>query len=81
MMHINYVLDFTRAPVERWCYMKILKVVELHSDTEWVLKVNNNIFGQWQTEKLWNKFLVGKLISLLSGIRQSNIYGCMFYLG
>ena len=32
-MQIDYVLDFTQAPVESKCYIKIPKGIALHSDT------------------------------------------------
>ena len=38
--------------------MKIQKCIEVHSDTEWLLKVKKNIYGQWQAGRVWNKFLL-----------------------
>ena len=59
--------------------MKITKGIEVHSDTDWVLNVKNNIHKQRQAGRLWNKFLVGKLTSSADGFRQSKIDECVFY--
>ena len=63
-IQINSILDFPLAPFERKCYMKIPKGIEIHSDTEWVLKVNQNIYRQHQEGRVLNDFLVGKLASM-----------------
>ena len=61
--------------------MNIQKVIEVQSDTKWVLKVNNNIYGKRQTGRVWNKFLVEKLISSSFRFRQRKIDECTFYRG
>ena len=72
-MHIDYVLNFPWAPVNRGCYFNIQKVIEVQSDTKWVLKVKKNIYGQRQAGRVWNKFIVGKLTSSAVGLRQIKI--------
>ena len=57
-MQLDYVLYFTQAPFERECYMNIPQVIKVNNDNEWVLKVNNNIYGQLQTDRSQNKFLM-----------------------
>ena len=47
-MHLNCMLNFTQAPVERDCYTNTPKFIELHSDTKWVLNSKNNIYGKCQ---------------------------------
>ena len=42
-MHIDYVLPLPQAPVDRECYLNISKVVEVQSDTEWLLKVKKSL--------------------------------------
>ena len=49
------------------------KGVELHSDTEWVIKRNKNIYGQSQAGRILNKFLVEKLTSSEVGFRRNKI--------
>ena len=61
--------------------MNIQKVIEVQSDTKWVLKVNNNIYGKRQTCRVWNKFLVEKLNNPEVGFRKSKIYECVLYRG
>ena len=38
--------------------MNIPKGLEVKSDTEWVLKVKNNMYRNCQEGRVWNKFLV-----------------------
>ena len=80
-MHIDYILAFTQAPVYIECYMKIPKVIELQSDTNWVLKAKKNIYGQRQIGRVWNELLVGKITSSSVRFRQSNIDECVLYQG
>ena len=55
MMQIDYMLTFTQAPVERECYMKISKGIELQSDTKWVLNTKKNIYRQCKAGRVLNK--------------------------
>ena len=52
------MLYFTQAPIDRECYMKIQKIMDVHSDTEWVIKSNKNIYKHCQENRVWNKLLV-----------------------
>ena len=61
--------------------MKITTVIELQSDTKWVIKAKNNIYGQPQAGRVWNKFLVEKLNNPEVGFRKSKIYECVLYRG
>ena len=61
--------------------MKITKSVEAQSDTKWALKVNKNIYRQFQAGKIWNTLLVETLTSSAFGFRQSKIDKCVFYHG
>ena len=54
-MQLGYVLVFPQAPVERECYMNILKGIEVNSDTKWVIKVNNNICRKHQAGRVREK--------------------------
>ena len=77
-MQLNYMLDFTQEPVERECYMNITKGIEVKSDTEWVLNVKKNIYGQSQADRVWNKFIVEKLTSSSVGFSPSKVDECVF---
>ena len=61
--------------------MKISKVIKVQSDTGWLLKVNNNIYGERQAGIIWNKSLMEKLTSSAVKFRQSSTNECMFYRG
>ena len=61
--------------------MKIPKGIELQSDSEWVLKVKNNVYWQLQKSRVWNKFLGEKPTSSAVGFRQRKVDECMFYRG
>ena len=63
MTKIDYVLSFTKAPVERECYMNTPNGIGVHSDTEWVIKSKKNISGKCHAGKVWNKFLVERYTS------------------
>jgi hypothetical protein len=70
---IDFVQAFAQAPVERTLYMKIPSGVELEDDSDprdYVLMIHRNIYGQKQAGRVWNKFLVDKLINDL-GFKQS----------
>ncbi|KAI2496051.1 hypothetical protein MHU86_18472 [Fragilaria crotonensis] len=80
---IDFVQAFAQAPVERTLYMKIPSGVELEDDSDpraYVLMIHRNIYGQKQAGRVWNKFLVDKLINDL-GFKQSKVDECVFYRG
>jgi hypothetical protein len=47
---------------------------------DYVLKLHCNIYGQKQAGRVWNQFLVSKLVKEL-GFRQSTVDECVFYRG
>ena len=55
---LDYVLAFPQAPAERELYMKIPKGIQVDSSTEYVLKVEQNLYGQKQAGRVWNQHLV-----------------------
>ena len=55
---LDYVLAFPQAPAERELYMKIPKGIQVNSSTEYVLKVERNLYGQRQAGRVWNQHLV-----------------------
>ena len=82
---LDFVLAFTQAPVEiDNLYMKIPRgfhVPNATSDTDYLLKVEKNIYGQKQAGRVWNKHLVSKLTSKQVGFTQSQVDECVFYKG
>ncbi|KAI2490692.1 hypothetical protein MHU86_23876 [Fragilaria crotonensis] len=60
--------DETYAPVASWnstLYMKVPAGMELEDDSnpnDFVLKIHRNIYGQKQAGRVWNQYLVRKLV-------------------
>ena len=79
---IDYVLAFPQAPVEKDIYMKVPKGFRItgKDPTNYVLKLNQNVYGQKQAGRVWNKFLEQKLIKQV-GFKQSEIDECVYYKG
>ena len=77
---LDYVLAFPQAPAERELYMKIPKGIQVNSSTEYVLKVERNLYGQKQAGRVWNQHLVRRLVERV-GFRQSVFDDCVFYKG
>ena len=79
---IDYVLAFPQAPVERDIYMEIPKGFEVEGANrkDYVLKIHRNIYGQKQAGRVWNKYLVDKLVNKV-GFTQSKVDECVFYKG
>ena len=61
--------------------MKTQKSIELHIESDLVLKINNNIYMQRQAGRVWNKFLMEKLISSAVVFRQRKVDKCVLYQG
>ena len=68
--------------MERDLYMDIPKGLKIEGgkSDDYVLKINRNIYGQKQAGRVWNKYLVNKLVNEL-GFVQSKIDECLFYRG
>jgi hypothetical protein len=82
-VQIDYVLAFSQAPVEKDLYMKIPTGFELDfpgKPTDYVLKLHRNVYGQKQAGRVWNKFLVDKLVNKV-GFVQSEVDECIFFKG
>ena len=78
---LDYKLAFPQAPIERELFMKISKgyVIDEGNTDDYVLQLNNNMYGQKQAGRVWNKFLIKKLTSV--GFTQSKYDECVFYRG
>jgi Reverse transcriptase (RNA-dependent DNA polymerase) len=80
---IDFVQAFAQAPIEKTLYMKIPAGVDLEDGSDprdYVLKIHRNIYGQKQAGRVWNRYLVNKLVKEL-GFRQSKVDECVFYRG
>jgi hypothetical protein len=79
---IDYVLAFPQAPVERDIYMKIPKGFEIDEGNtdDYVLRLHRNVYGQKQAGRVWNQYLVDKLVNEV-GFTQSKVDACVFYRG
>jgi hypothetical protein len=63
--------------------MKVPSGVELEDGSDprkYVLQIHRNIYGQKQAGRVWNKYLVTKLVKEL-GFKQSKVDECVFYRG
>ena len=78
---IDFVQAFPQAPVERELFMKIPAGVKLKKgkNSEYVLKIHKNIYGQKQAGRVWFEYLTKKLFAI--GFKQSKHDACLFYRG
>ena len=76
---IDYVLAFPQAEVECEMYMKLPKGFEVDKDGDYVLRLNKNLYGMKQAGRVWNKYLVERLLRI--GFKQSEHDECLFYRG
>jgi hypothetical protein len=80
---VDFVQAFAQAPVEKTLNMKIPAGMELmdgSNPNDHVLKIHRNIYGQKQAGRVWNQYLVRKLVKDL-GFQQSAEDECVFYRG
>ena len=79
---LDYVAAFPQAPIERELYMKVPRGVEVEggNSEDHVLKLHKNTYGQKNAGRVWNQYLVKKLITEV-GFRQSKVDECVFYHG
>ena len=78
---IDFVQAYPQAPVEREVYMKIPKGFDVADGNtkDYVLKLRKNVYGQVQAGRVWNKYLVDKLVGI--GFVQTKADECVFYRG
>eukprot|EP00978_Attheya_sp_CCMP212_P026333 scaffold86388_cov51-Attheya_sp.AAC.1 len=62
--------------------MKIPKGFELNdgNSDDYVLQLHRNVYGQKQAGRVWNHYLVNKLVNELK-FKKSEIDECVFYRG
>ena len=81
---IDYVQAYPQAPIDRPMYMNIPPEFVIPDHPEYnnkdhALEVLRNIYGQKQSGRVWNKYLVRRLNSL--GFTKSKYDPCLFYRG
>jgi hypothetical protein len=81
-IQLDYVAAFPQAPVEKDLYMSIPRGFEMEGAAkgEYVLQLKRNLYGQKQAGRVWNAYLVDKLINKLK-FTQSKADECVFYRG
>ena len=79
---LDYVGAYPQAPIDTELYLKIPQGFEVESGTpdDYVLKLHKNVYGGKASGRIWNKYLVKKLINEL-GFQQSKVDECVFYKG
>ncbi len=78
---IDFVQAFAQAPVEKTLYMRIPAGVEIEGGAnpkDYALQSHCNIYGQKQAGRVWNQYLVKKLVKEL-GFKRSKVDKCVFY--
>jgi hypothetical protein len=75
----DFVMAYPQAPIETDIYMELPQGIQTkHGNSkDHVLKLEKNIYSQKQAGRIWNSFLVDKLMSL--GFTPSLIDNCVFF--
>ena len=81
MRQVDFVMAYPQAPIEMDMYMELPPGIHttLGDSKDYVLMLVNNLYGQKQAGRVWNQYLVDKLLSI--GFVQSLIDECVFYRG
>ena len=81
LRQVDFVMAYPQAPIETDIYMELPQGIQTKTGNskDHVLKLLKNIYGQKQAGRVWNSFLVDKLISL--GYTASLIDDCVFFRG
>jgi hypothetical protein len=76
---VDLVLAYPQAPIEFDMYMNLHKVIQMAngSRSTHVLKLLNNLYGQKQAGRVWNKHLTSGLVKI--GFVQLKVDECVFY--
>jgi hypothetical protein len=76
---VDFVMAYPQTPIEMDIYMELAQGIQTaHGNSkDHMLKLETNIYGQKQAGRVWNLFLVEKLLSI--GLTTSLIDDCMFF--
>jgi Reverse transcriptase (RNA-dependent DNA polymerase) len=69
---LDFVQAYPEAPVETELYVEAPIGCKIGENKEYVLKLNNNIYGQKQAGKVWNDFLIEGLTNKLGFTQSKN---------
>ena len=80
LRQIDFVQAYPQAPIETDMYMELPQGIETRhgNSKDFVLKLVSNLYGQKQAGRVWNGYLVNKLINDC-GFEVSTIDECVFY--
>jgi hypothetical protein len=78
LRQVDFVMAYPQAPIKMNIYMELPQGIQTaHGNSkDHVLKLEKNIYGQKQAGRIWNSFLVDKLMSL--GFTPSLLDDCVF---
>ena len=81
MRQVDFVMAYPQAPIEMDMYMDLPPGIHttLGDSKDYCLLLLNNLYGQKQAGRVWNQYLVDKLLSI--GFTQSLVDECVFYRG
>ncbi len=76
---VDFVMAYPQAPIKMDIYMELPQGIQTaHGNSkDHMLKLEKNIYGQKQASRVWNSFLVDKLLSI--GFTPSLIDDCVFF--
>ena len=71
MQQVDFIMVYPQAPIEMDMYMDLPPGIHttLSDSKDYILLLLNNLYGQKQAGRVWNQFLVEKLLSI--GFEQS----------
>jgi hypothetical protein len=75
---LDFVLAYPQAPVECDLYMEVPRGHQLYDERkQYAIKLKQNLYGQKQAGRVWNKYLTTTLTK--NGFLQSQVDECLFY--
>ncbi len=79
LCQVNFVMAYPQAPIEMDIYMELPQGIQTAqgNSKDHVLKLEMNIYSQKQAGRVWNSFLVDKLLSI--GFATSLIDDCVLF--
>jgi hypothetical protein len=79
LQQVDFVMVYPQAPIKMDIYMELSQGIQTkHGNSkDHVLKLEKNIYGQKQAGRMWNSFLIDKLMSI--GFTMSLIDDCAFF--
>jgi hypothetical protein len=79
LCQVNFVMAYPQAPIKMDIYMELPQGIQTaHGNSkDHVLELEKTIYGQKQAGRVWNSFLMDKLLSI--GFTTSLIDDCVFF--